>query len=304
MSSSQLVTAIIPTRKGNAYISGAIQSIINQTYPHIDICIVNDNAPECNESRELMRIVDGFTHQATPPISTTLSSTPLSPPSPYHRNITVVQGPQKGPGIARDTGIRHAQSSFIAFLDDDDIWSDDTKIEKQIAFLHTHPHVRVTGTEYTRLVDEQEAHIKDISQPTTSQATYAQMLLRNPLMTSSVLMYRDTYIQAGGFTEMNLAEDYDLWLRIGRLAHTEHNDSSRSNNTKRSKHIGDVFPIANTPKTAITYTVRKRSASHTHAIRIAWIVLLLVLRHAFHYPHAILAITKAKLRILKAIVTR
>lgn len=272
---SGLVSAIIPTKNGNATISKSILSIQNQTYPDIQIIVVDDNEAGSVQSNELREIVSH--------LSTASNSTDSTDATALARKIEVIQGQSKGPGIARHTGILYSNAEYIAFLDDDDIWSSTSKVMDQVSFLKNNSTVKITGTEKTIFVNEQGEKIRDVWQPTDPTTTYKQMLIRNPLITSSVLMYRDTYIASGGFKAMRLAEEYELWLRIGRKNHP--------------------FPIANTPGTEITYAVRKTSASNKNKIKMAWVVLCLVLKNFFYYPRGIFAVIKAKLRILKAIIS-
>ncbi len=266
---SGLVSAIIPTKNGNATISKSILSIQNQTYPDIQIIVVDDNEAGSEQSNELRKIVSH--------LSTASNSTDTATPA---RKIEVVQGQSKGPGIARHIGILYSNAEYIAFLDDDDIWSSTSKVMDQVSFLKNNSTVKITGTEKTIFVNEQGEKIKDVWQPTDPTTTYKQMLIRNPLITSSVLMYRDTYMASGGFKAMRLAEEYELWLRIGRKNHP--------------------FPIANTPGTEITYTVRKTSASNKRKTKMAWTVLFLVMKNFFYYPHNIFSIVKAKVPVLGA----
>lgn len=89
------------------FLAGTIESCLNQTYPNIEIIIIDDGSKD--KSFELAQ--------------------------QYERNSIIIK-PNKGKGAcaARNYGFQLSSGHFIQFLDADDILSPD-KIEKQIHFL-------------------------------------------------------------------------------------------------------------------------------------------------------------------------
>jgi glycosyltransferase involved in cell wall biosynthesis len=102
-----LVSCIVPVWNGERYLAEALESIFSQTYPHIEIVVVDDGS------------TDG-----TPAI---LSS--------YSDRILTIRQTQAGPAVARNLGIEKAKGVFIAFLDSDDLW-EPRKTELQLARFH------------------------------------------------------------------------------------------------------------------------------------------------------------------------
>ncbi len=264
------ISAIIPTRNGHATIARAIQSMLDQTLVPSEILIISDNdvidAAGKIASDELHAVIaNNFANESFS--------------EDARGKIRIIQGPSKGPGIARNLGVEKASNDLIAFLDDDDIWSDKQKLEKQAAYLANHPEIDVVGAETAFFIRENGEKFQTITQPTDPEAVRDQMLVRNPLITSSVLMRRQAFIDAKGFKPMYLAEDYDLWLRMNR---------------KRNR-------ISNVPGTSIEYTVREGSASQKRKVRMAYAVASLVFKNAFFYPNKF-AIVKAKWPIFKRLL--
>lgn len=107
-----LVSVIIPTHNRKAYLKPALESVANQTYPNIEMIVVDDGS---------------HTNYAES-ISTSFNNC---------RYYYKVNG---GVSSARNFGIRQANGSFIAFLDDDDLWKKD-KIQKQLQLLSNNPNV-------------------------------------------------------------------------------------------------------------------------------------------------------------------
>lgn len=106
-----LVSVIIPTYKRSDYLIRAINSVLNQTYKNIEIIVVDDNDGD-NEFRistinVLKNLID-------------------------NTNIIYIKHSiNKGLPAARNTGVKVAKGTYIAFLDDDDEFLP-TKIEKQL----------------------------------------------------------------------------------------------------------------------------------------------------------------------------
>lgn len=283
---NQLITVIIPTRNGNTTIARAIRSVLKQTYPNIEILIISDHLQMNEKDRandELLR--------------TTIRE--AFPKELEDGKIRIINGQARGPGIARNLGVASASadSQFIAFLDDDDIWVDDDKLIRQMHTLEQFPALYVTGCETTFFITEKADdqtgktnRFKTVLQPTDPASVYRQMLVRNPIITSSVLMRKKPFQDFGGFKEMYLAEDYDLWLRMNRLS--------------RSDRKAGLYRIANTPDTHIEYTVRSGSASQKKWWNMAWTVGYLVLiKNFWFYPNKF-GIIKSKTPVVMRFIGR
>ncbi|WP_042161230.1 glycosyltransferase family 2 protein [Paenibacillus gorillae] len=94
----QLISIVIPTYNRAHIISGAIQSIMNQSYTNWELIVVDDFSSDHTEEtiREWIRQDDRI------------------------RYVCNERG--KGPGGARNTGMLAAKGEFVAFLDSDDAW--------------------------------------------------------------------------------------------------------------------------------------------------------------------------------------
>ena len=90
-----LISVIIPVYNGEAYLEACIESIRNQTYPNLEIIIVNDGS------------TDG-----TAGICTKLQS--------MYDNVHVITMQDEGVSAARNAGIEAAKGEFITFVDADD----------------------------------------------------------------------------------------------------------------------------------------------------------------------------------------
>jgi len=109
------VSVVIPTYKRYHILSRAINCVLLQTYKDVEIIVVDDN----NENDEFRKKTEILMEQ-------------------YKDNSRIKyikHSKNKNGAAARNTGIKASDADFIAFLDDDDLWSR-KKIEKQIEYLN------------------------------------------------------------------------------------------------------------------------------------------------------------------------
>jgi len=89
-----LVTVIIPVFNGQRFIREAVENVLIQNYPALEIIIVNDGSTDQTEAIIKQLPVD----------------------------VRYFRQENCGPAAARNRGIRDASGEFIAFLDVDDLW--------------------------------------------------------------------------------------------------------------------------------------------------------------------------------------
>jgi len=106
-----LISVIVPVFNGERYLAEALESIENQTYPHIEIIAVNDGSFD-----KTMSVIKSF-------------------PS-----VISLSQPHSGLSAALNNGIRNAKGHFFAFLDADDIWEKD-KLSNQMKVFMEDPGI-------------------------------------------------------------------------------------------------------------------------------------------------------------------
>ena len=105
-----LVSIIIPVYNRERYLAEAIESVLAQTYPAIELIVVDDGSSD--RSAEVAQRYLPF--------------------------VKYCFQPNGGTAAARNTGIALAQGEFLAFLDSDDIWTED-KLSRQMAAFTADP---------------------------------------------------------------------------------------------------------------------------------------------------------------------
>jgi glycosyltransferase involved in cell wall biosynthesis len=108
-----LVSVIIPTYNRAETIQRAIHSCLNQTYPFIEIIIIDDGSSDDTKHSVLQIARDN---------------------NDSNKHIRCIYQSNSGACVARNTGMDNAQGEYIQFLDSDDTM-EPYKIEKQMDAL-------------------------------------------------------------------------------------------------------------------------------------------------------------------------
>ena len=93
-----LVSVIIPVYNGERYLAEALDSVLRQSHPADEIIVIDDGSTDGSA-----KIIESFRASVE-----------------YHWQ------PNGGPGAARNLGVTLAHGAFLAFLDADDLWTEDS----------------------------------------------------------------------------------------------------------------------------------------------------------------------------------
>jgi len=198
-----LVSVITRTYHGRSiFLLQALQSVINQTYPCIEIVIVEDG---------------GSTHKEM--IANIKKSTAV--PILYQALEKV------GRSAAGNAGLALATGTYVMFLDDDDLLFSD-HIEILIKSLKDNPTCAAAyslaieiGTEINNLINliNLPPYIEKTFKTLPSffqEYDYKVLCERNFIPIQSIIFKRQLFIERGGFDEtLDQLEDWNLWLRYG-----------------------------------------------------------------------------------------
>jgi GT2 family glycosyltransferase len=221
------VSVIIPAYRFDPYLDEAIESVIAQTHRDFELIVVNDGSKN-HEGVERIRARFG------------------------HR-LEMVTRENGGPGAARNTGIRVARASIVAFLDEDDLW-EPAFLAEQLALLERRPDADMAYANAFFMGDSRAAGrlLMDLF-PTEGEPTLENLLARRcNVVMSAVMGKREVFERVGLFDETrSYAEDYDLWLRIvhagGRITYQRkallHRRIHEHNLTRDNERLADAVVV-------------------------------------------------------------
>lgn len=186
----------MPVYNAQRYVGEAVRSIVAQTWRNWELIVIDDGSTD--RSSEILR-----DWAARDP------------------RIRLISRPNTGYLRALNEGLSLAQGEFIARMDADDV-SHCERLERQIAFLESHPDCVAVGSALLR-IDADGDVLCEEPMPETHEDIEARLFnglgaLGHPAVT----MRRSALIEVGGYRDAYYgAEDHDLWLRLaerGRLA--------------------------------------------------------------------------------------
>jgi len=190
------VSVVIPVYNGERYLREAIDSVLQQTYPSIEVVAVNDGSTD--GSAEVL--------------------------ASYGDRIQVVHQPNSGVGNARNAGIRACSGEFIGFLDQDDWWLPD-KTQKQVNALLADDKVGLVHAPVFYYDNDSGAVVSPLNPHARPELLtgpcFERLLLCNGIRNSSAIVRRSVLDHVGLCSPEiagNTVQDYDLWLRIARVA--------------------------------------------------------------------------------------
>lgn len=167
------------------YVEQAVQSVLDQSYPNVEIIVVDDGSWLHTERLE-----------------------------PFQDRIHYVRKSNGGTASALNEGIRRASGEYFAWLSSDDRFHPD-KLRKQVEQLQrTRGRFGHTAFYY---VDERGNRISEpVLFPDTGRAGLIRTLMTGcPVNGSTVMIGMEVFRQVGEFNERFVyTHDYELWLRI------------------------------------------------------------------------------------------
>lgn len=196
-----IISVIVPTYNCAQYLPEALDSILAQQYPNLEIIVVDDGSS------------DGSAEIA----------------ESYGSPVRVIRQQNKGPAAARNRAAQEAKGEYLAFLDGDDIWLPG-KLKAQVDYIQSHPEAKIVYASLKRWRMNEESNTYP---PKEAVATnqhnvgidescsgwiYHKLLLDSMISIITAIIPHTLFDALGGFDEsLKIGEDYDFWLRASRI---------------------------------------------------------------------------------------
>ena len=176
------VSVIMPCYNDSKYLQEAVVSVLNSTYPNVELLIVNDGSTD--NTKELgLQLEKQF------------------------QNVTFLEQNNKGVAAARNNGVAQSSGEFILPLDADDKISNDY-IALAVQKLQDEQQVKVVYS---------EAQFFGNKSGLWNLPKFTRKLLARENMIFSSAMYRKSdFSDCGGYSESMLCgwEDWEFWISM------------------------------------------------------------------------------------------
>lgn len=183
-----LVSVVIPNYNYAHYLPQAIDSVLSQSYPRVEVIVVDDGSKD-----ESTTIVEK-----------------------YGERVRLIRQQNQGVAAARNRGVAESSGEFIAFLDADDVWLP-TKLERQVARFQNEPNLGLVhcGVEE---IDENGAYLRTCLDGLEGQVAADLLLLKRAVILgggSALMVPREVFTTIGGFdVRLSTSADWDLFYRL------------------------------------------------------------------------------------------
>lgn len=172
---------------GEEFVADALESILWQSYPNINLIIVTD---PCSD--RTVEIIKDFQNR-------------------YSRILLVENKERKGFIESLNIGLKHTNSKYVVRMDLDDLIHP-LKFERQYEYLASHSDCDVVSTDMVIFNERHE------TKPVTFRADYEMhkitMMFFSPISHAASMFKGDVIRNLGYVTGYDYAEDYNLWTRL------------------------------------------------------------------------------------------
>lgn len=187
------ITTIIPSFNRAHLIGQAIESVMAQDYPNIEVIVVDDGSTDGTE--EVLRALS----------------------EKWSERLRTIRIANSGPGPAREAGRQQASGDYIQYLDSDDRLLPG-KFRLQVAALESHPECGIAYGK-TRLVNEAGEELKAPFKWTGRDfPTLFPWLLVDRWWCTHTPLYRRSVTDAiGPWSDLPYSQDWEYDARAGAL---------------------------------------------------------------------------------------
>jgi glycosyltransferase involved in cell wall biosynthesis len=182
-----LVSVAMVTRNVERFLAEAIESILNQTLKELEFVIVDFGSTDRTKS-----IISSYQSK--------------DPRIKFH------EIPSCSLPLARNASCAFSTGRYIAIMDADDIALPE-RLACQLEFMEEHPDVGIVGAS-TQVIDHEGRELHKEHYPATDSEIRETLRSVCPFNNPTVFIRREIFEAAGGFRDVALNEDYDLFVRV------------------------------------------------------------------------------------------
>lgn len=233
-----LVTVAVACYNQGRYLASALESVRDQSYPHVEIIVVDDGSTD-----DTAEVTANY-------------------PEVYY-----IRQENQGLSAARNTGLHAARGEYIVFLDADDRLLPRALEIGALCMAAYSTCSYVSG--HFRYIRENGEFLHQFPQTRVHQDHYLELLRGNYIGMHAAVMYRRAvFDEVGGFdTSLPACEDYDLYLRIARrfpvFCHDEVIAEYRQHGSNMSRNpdlmLRQAYQVLDRQRPYLTTEVQRRA---------------------------------------------
>lgn len=192
-----LVSVIIPAYNHERFVERAIQSVLDQTYRHVELVVVDDGSSDTT-----LAVIQHIRREGG-------------------HDFQVIAKENGGVASALNTGIAASRGDFIAILASDD-WFLPEKVARQVAMFAAEGEVM--GMVHANGLEQREdgSHAVDLRgsyRPAQGHCFQDLVARRVTAIASSVMVRRTVFDAVDGFDEQMVGEDLDFYAAVAADGH-------------------------------------------------------------------------------------
>jgi len=207
-----LVSVVIPCYNQGRFLPEAIQSVKDQTYPNIEIIVVNDGSTDCTDES-----AKSFT------------------------GIKYFEQGNLGLPNARNRGMKESQGKYVTFLDADDLLYPDA-VEKNLPYLIQNPALAFVSGRFLGINEKGKTWVPKTH--LVDKNHYIAMLQTNYIGNPAAVLYSRWILDICPFDtspKIKGCEDYDHYLKITRSYPVKHHQESICIYRKHGGNMSDDY---------------------------------------------------------------
>lgn len=185
------VSIVIPVYNGSNYLKEAIESAINQTYPNIEIIVINDGSTDGGATAEAAKL--------------------------FADQIIYLEKENGGISTALNLGIKIMNGDYFSWLSHDDVYLPH-KIQSQVDFAQRENGKFVySDYKYINEIGEELKINTEVADLSNLGPMIYQLMVGYPINGCATLIHKDVFKKCGMFdSSLPSTQDYDYWFRVSQ----------------------------------------------------------------------------------------
>jgi glycosyltransferase involved in cell wall biosynthesis len=169
---SEMISVVIPVYNGERFLREAIESVLSQDYPALEIIVVDDGSTDSSAT-----IAESFGSV-----------------------VQCMRQENRRAAAARNAGVAVSKGGLLAFLDADDVWLPG-KLRLQLDRLTADPGLECVFGLLDHIYEPGEADGLEVRVPPVAAG----------LMAGTMLIRRDAFLRVGAFSETEVLGEFIEW---------------------------------------------------------------------------------------------